>query len=240
VTDSRADRESDRFEGYLQSNRVPRSPNYNAVQLQEWLQTCVTEHPGCAGTQIQSTRPSEGPSRLLKIEQDQVRLQCDGFSKDEHPYITLSHMWGSDPSRQLILKKSNLASYRNGIALEALPSIFKEAVRLTRLLGYTYLWIDSLCIVQDSLVDWQTEAPKMATIYGSAICNLACVFPPNSFDANQRLDPRTCLPIVLRPATTHSSGLYAIRGDIYSRSYSQGFACKWHDPANWPLFSRAW
>jgi hypothetical protein len=237
--DSRAGSESNRFEGYLESVCAPKRPNYNVLQLQEWLQTCVSGHPGCSEFQRQSTRTSEGPSRLLQIEQDQVRLQCD-LKQKHYPYVTLSHMWGTEPSRQLILKEADLATYQTGIALDTLPAIFREAVHLTRLLGYVYIWIDSLCIIQDSSADWQVEAPKMAAIYGNAICNLACLLPPQRFESHQPLDPRTCIPCVVRPATDQRSGLYVMRGDIYSRSYTRGFACKWHEPVNWPLFSRAW
>ena len=43
----------------------------------------------------------------------------------------------------------------------------------TRNLGYRYLWIDSLCIVQDDQEDWDREATLMYNVYTNAECNLA-------------------------------------------------------------------
>lgn len=44
---------------------------------------------------------------------------------------------------------------------------------MTRQLGFQYLWIDSLCIVQDSAEDWQCESSRMATIYASSMLTLS-------------------------------------------------------------------
>jgi hypothetical protein len=49
-----------------------------------------------------------------------------------------------------------------------LPRTFQDAVLVTRRLGVKYLWIDSLCIIQDDVEDWQTESGKMADIYSDA------------------------------------------------------------------------
>jgi hypothetical protein len=35
-------------------------------------------------------------------------------------------------------------------------------------LGYAFVWIDSLCIIQDSLKDWEAECPHMSSIYRNA------------------------------------------------------------------------
>jgi hypothetical protein len=141
-------------------------------------------------------------------------------------------MWGSEPGNQLVLKEENLSQYQDGIPLEILPAIYKEAVDLGRLLGYQYLWIDSLCIIQDSPSNWETEASKMASTYGNALCNLACIFPPDRFYPERRLDLRAYIPCVVRSVTTEMSGLYAIPENIYSRSSRLGFACKWHKPVD--------
>jgi hypothetical protein len=239
MPNSKIDQELSLFEGYLNSKFAPKSPGYNAQQLRGWIQTCLASHPNCAEFQRQSTNMQERPSRILQIHRDRLKLRCNGLTQND-PYVTLSHMWGLEPTRQLILKGENLNIYQEGIALELLPSIYKEAVRLTQILGYEYLWIDSLCIIQDSASDWEAEASKMASTYGNAICNLACLFPPDHFDNHLRSDPRSHIPCALRPATTQTYGVYALQEKIYSQLGSSGFACDWHDHAKWPLFSRAW
>lgn len=49
--------------------------------------------------------------------------------------------------------------------MSSLPKNFYDAVKVTRGLGYDYLWADSLCIVQDSMEDWGREAARMAEVY---------------------------------------------------------------------------
>lgn len=49
--------------------------------------------------------------------------------------------------------------------MQDFPATIKDAVVLTRALGICYLWIDALCIIQDSKEDWETESALMANIY---------------------------------------------------------------------------
>ncbi|XXH01530.1 hypothetical protein Hte_007890 [Hypoxylon texense] len=78
-----------------------------------------------------------------------------------------------------------------GISFVELPKTFQDAVRLARFLGIDYLWIDSLCIIQDSHdnKDWKQEAQSMADVYRHSVCNIAatasrapaegCFYPRN-------------------------------------------------------------
>ncbi|KAJ9137481.1 hypothetical protein NKR23_g9084 [Pleurostoma richardsiae] len=47
--------------------------------------------------------------------------------------------------------------------------MFRDAVTLTRQLGIRWLWIDSMCIVQDDSEDWQRESGRMADIFENAL-----------------------------------------------------------------------
>jgi hypothetical protein len=86
---------------------------------------------------------------------------------------------------------------------------FFEAIRVTRTLGHRFLWIDSLCIIQDSTSDWEYEAARMAIVYGNAACNIAYLFPPqNGSQPMTREDSRVWAPCVLGPATPKRPGVY--------------------------------
>lgn len=61
----------------------------------------------------------------------------------------------------------------NEIALDSLPKTFRDAVLITRALNLRYLWIDSLCIIQDDIHDWEIEAANMYSIYANAHITLA-------------------------------------------------------------------
>lgn len=50
---------------------------------------------------------------------------------------------------------------------------FQDAVHVARLLGISYLWIDSLCILQDSQDDWRHEAALMGEVYKHALFNIS-------------------------------------------------------------------
>ncbi|KAI0433111.1 heterokaryon incompatibility protein-domain-containing protein [Xylaria sp. FL1042] len=54
------------------------------------------------------------------------------------------------------------------IDVAGLNKTFQDAIMITRLLGFRYLWIDSLCIIQDDTADWQREASRMAHVYSQA------------------------------------------------------------------------
>jgi hypothetical protein len=62
-----------------------------------------------------------------------------------------------------------------GICWEDMPRTFQDAIIITRGLGFEYVWIDCLCIIQDSEEDWNKEAPRMAGVYGNSACNIAAL-----------------------------------------------------------------
>jgi len=67
----------------------------------------------------------------------------------------------------------NIENHRTGIEVSALPQTIQDAASYTRRLGVKYLWIDSLCIVQDSVDDKRQEIAKMASIYQNAFVTIA-------------------------------------------------------------------
>lgn len=85
--------------------------------------------------------------------------------------LTFSHCWGE--SEQCKLLKSNLGSYEESVPMDQLTRTFKEAVDLAWRLGFRYIWIDELCIVQDSDEDWLHESAKMGDIYAHGVLNIA-------------------------------------------------------------------
>lgn len=86
-------------------------------------------------------------------------------------YVALSHCW----VKRDILKttKATISDHSSGIAFNNLPATFQEAIMVCRWFGVQYLWIDSLCIVQDDTVDWEEQASNMDMIYENAFFTLA-------------------------------------------------------------------
>ena len=96
--------------------------------------------------------------------------------------MTLSHCWGGQ--QPLTTTIHSLAQRKSGIPLNTLPALYRDAVTITRKLGVSYLWIDSLCIIQDSHEDWIAEATKMGDIYRNSHLTISAL---SAKDCHQQL-----------------------------------------------------
>ncbi|KAK4213817.1 heterokaryon incompatibility protein-domain-containing protein [Rhypophila decipiens] len=106
----------------------------------------------------------------LPSHHDQDHKQ--GRPKHKYKYAALSYCWGppSDALTQCTITSASLSSRLGqvGIQKEELSPILLDAITVTRRLGLSYLWIDSLCILQDDLADWEAESAVMGRIYSNA------------------------------------------------------------------------
>lgn len=92
-------------------------------------------------------------------------------------YIALSYCWGGHlPLRSTT---SNISEMKSGISCDELPRVFRDVVYVAWMLEVQYVWIDSLCIIQDDKDDWEIEASKMAEYYSQAYLVVACSTSPN-------------------------------------------------------------
>jgi len=136
----------------------------------DWILECLENHPRC-----QNYNQPSMPTRLLDLQldgrDDQVAL-VDGRSLSSVCYVTLSHRWGKD-SPPLQTTTENQTSHRKGILISKLPKTFQHAVSMARSLKLRYLWIDSLCILQDSELDKAIELPLMGAYYYGSFCNIS-------------------------------------------------------------------
>lgn len=80
------------------------------------------------------------------------------------------------------LLESNMELFSRSIPTEQLPQTFSDAITITRRLGYRYLWIDSLCIIQELKSDWISESAIMSEIYRGSTCTISAFGAKNSHD----------------------------------------------------------
>lgn len=71
------------------------------------------------------------------------------------------------------LLKYNYSAFLEGIPYDSLPQVFKDAAYIAARAGIDYLWIDALCIIQDSEEDWAAESAAMGLVYRNGVCNIA-------------------------------------------------------------------
>ncbi|KAH9206175.1 heterokaryon incompatibility protein-domain-containing protein, partial [Leptodontidium sp. 2 PMI_412] len=145
----------------------------------KWLRECISEHENCN----QVNCPTDWvPHRLLDVGSrcpfsDVIRLkQTEGWQTPVR-YAALSHCWGDIQPLKLV--NENLPTLVHGILLGDLPMTFQDSVRTIRRLGIQYLWIDSLCIIQDSKKDWDIESSLMTYVYGGSMLNIAAAASNN-------------------------------------------------------------
>ncbi|KAF4472611.1 heterokaryon incompatibility [Fusarium albosuccineum] len=142
-----------------------------------WIRNCEATHEHCG-----SGRDVPLPKRCLDLEPGSIGIdpairlvETNGATGT---YACLSHCWGKDPIPIKTTSKT-IAKHLHSISLAAFPKTFLDAVVLTRKLGLRYLWIDSLCIIQDSDLDWQIESIKMADIYRNSFVTITAISSPD-------------------------------------------------------------
>ncbi|KFY86241.1 hypothetical protein V500_07775 [Pseudogymnoascus sp. VKM F-4518 (FW-2643)] len=131
-----------------------------------WMRTCDS-HPHC--------KPAGGfcPTRLINVtEPDNPRLEL----REEIPigtgyrYATLSYVWGH--MQTYVLNVENQQNLSKGLDVTKLSRTILDAIRVTAQLGINYIWIDALCIIQNSPKDKAVELPQMANIYQSSVLTI--------------------------------------------------------------------
>jgi hypothetical protein len=125
-------------------------------------------------SQTDRTTKEEGAARLVEIldEESSIKLKLVDGSTDRAPYVALSYRWGALEAVWQTATE-NLDSRREKFSIDELPKTLSDTVRVTKDLGFRWLWIDSLCIVQNDRDDWAREAVKMASIYQNAIVTIS-------------------------------------------------------------------
>ena len=138
---------------------------------QSWIFECNTTHKHCH----YEDNPLL-PSRILDIGLDQssstVKLKVtDKTRKERGPYSALSYCWGGP--QPITTTRSSIDTLESGLAIATLPQTIKDAIEVTRWFGFRFLWIDSLCIIQDDIADKQSEIQNMGQIYKHATITIA-------------------------------------------------------------------
>ncbi|RSL85526.1 hypothetical protein CEP51_003296 [Fusarium floridanum] len=215
------------------------------AQIESWYLQCCKDHPKCTTYPGMVTQGSQLPSRLLDLQGDKIKLECNVESLCQLQYTTLSHMWGPDPNACLQLTQARLHEFQSDIPSSLLPTKYLEAIRIAKALGFQYIWIDSLCIIQDSDEDWKKEALKMAAVYGRTTLNISYVYPPSNSPSQQHLrDPRIIVPCELPMEHLRTSGNSSADPAALVFQSAPGFVNKFWSPTTykhiWPLLSRAW
>lgn len=150
------------------SNRHWHYSNRGLERAKAWFHRCLDDHD-CGESGFY-------PNRLLDIRGDQIRLfETKGVTDFKGPYVCLSHRWGSSGKR-LTSTVVNIDNHINGIPKEEVPRTFQDAIAVCKHMSVSYLWIDTVCILQEfdgmsiedrakTEADFAAESSAMARIY---------------------------------------------------------------------------
>ncbi|KAH7035986.1 heterokaryon incompatibility protein-domain-containing protein [Microdochium trichocladiopsis] len=156
--------------------------------IRDRIRTCRETHPLC---RAEPATAEDYPTRLIRVGANGKAVYLEdrdiyaGGEADRQaqsgqpslpslpPYIALSYRWGSVddtlPTKQrLMLTETTGERLRSGLAITDLPQVIRDACTTATRLGYQHIWVDRLCIFQDSANDWNREAAHMAQIYKQA------------------------------------------------------------------------
>ncbi|KAF7560931.1 hypothetical protein G7046_g3186 [Stylonectria norvegica] len=198
-----------------------------------WLKEC-SEHSEC---KLQHD-PSWRPTRLLHLDTVAGALKLRLVEGHDIPvgvqYMTLSHCWGDNVP--LTLTSDNLQSFMSSIPAGIMPKTYLDACEATQKLDHNYLWIDSLCIIQDDPHDWATEAGRVSNVYGNSFLNIAATAAADAtkglFYSPQERDRDPWLPIWIQ----RSWGGAKFEGEYLVCEFRDW----WKHLDNAPLNRRAW
>lgn len=211
------------------------------MQARKWIDDCIQNHEHCR----LSSAASSGfrPKRLLKLGStaDSVRL-CEAAEASSAapwtaPYATLSHCWGGSVPFQLTAG-NHVHLLENDISTQELGLTFQDAVEIASKLGVGYLWIDSLCILQDSADDWMEQSVQMQQIYSSSYCNIAATSAADSSEGCFRARKADALRPIKLLSIPESTG--SDNDDGVAQVYLTDAGLWWERFEREPLNRRAW
>lgn len=128
-------------------------------QIRHWLDSCQT-HEECPKALIGPL-----PTRVIEV----TPLKCPETPRVmttlglRGPYVCLSYCWG--PRQDYVLTTDSLQSFEQGIDISRLSRTVCDAITVAKGLGFRYLWVDALCIIQNSEWSKTCELAVMDRIY---------------------------------------------------------------------------
>ncbi|KAI5927180.1 heterokaryon incompatibility protein-domain-containing protein [Camillea tinctor] len=158
---------------------LSRDPQLRASVSKYWLSVCQQHHSRCGGI-----APTQMPTRVVDLGQSSTqitpKLYITGGKHDR--YVALSYSWGEGVRHKVKLKRDTFEAFQDQIPMTEMTLAHREALQIARELGYRYIWIDALCIIQGDKEDWANEAAKIADVYGNAELSIVAGRSNNSLE----------------------------------------------------------
>lgn len=134
--------------------------------IKRWINLCEHAHREACSIVWWKSGGDDLPEFVRMVDVNQMALVIAGRGCR---YVALSYVWGG-PGEDYWTTAANAKARnrRSGLEESALPATIVDAIQLTRHIGERYLWIDALCIIQDSQEDKAAQISIMDRVYGRA------------------------------------------------------------------------
>jgi hypothetical protein len=150
--------------------------------MRKWLERCDKSHTECRV--LHSWLGEEEcpilPTRVIEVGSNGDKLLLDHGSSGR--FSALSHRWNPGKTPEWVTKTRNLKKRHKGLDIKDLANSIQDAIKVTRKLNLRYLWVDSLCILQDSAEDWDIKSSQMVDVYSNAYVTLFADRAPDDED----------------------------------------------------------
>ncbi|KAH6875222.1 heterokaryon incompatibility protein-domain-containing protein [Alternaria rosae] len=207
----------DRYLGRRIASQADSAERFDVAK--SWLERCTRSHGAACALEA-----AVGfPTRLVHISRDdpsQLKLCLTQNMKGR--YVALSYSWGTGNTYKTTAK--SIDRLRSGFRTADLPKTLQHAVAIAHKMDFEWIWIDQLCILQDSVDDWSFESSHMAKVYGNSAFTICADSSSNTED-----------------------GIFHDRTVLQSHSFGPNFAMclqtictPWRDMVNHPLYHRGW
>jgi hypothetical protein len=211
--------------GLLQMKTTGSFVNLKIARL--WMNECLAAHQQCIATS--STYP-QLPNRILEIGESGSLVLRESKGQNA-PYMTLSYCWGN--TARYLTTKSNLNEHLQAVPIKSLPLTFQHFIAVCRFLGCRYIWIDALCIIQDSPQDVERELANVGDIYRNSILTITAA---GGFNANSGLfasrDPRCNRPCEIAASIDDGRKVSVLSGYLVA-------GITLYQPSE-PIYDRGW
>ncbi|KAJ8494705.1 hypothetical protein ONZ51_g2144 [Trametes cubensis] len=170
---------------------------YALAEAKTCIEGCVRNHPDCQAITPHPIGDAPLPTRLIDFSDPNCPYIVETDPAMRGRYVALSYVWGEDQPHRTT--KLNLFWYKLRIDPAELPQTILDAIRVTGELGIHFLWIDSLCIIQDSDQDMHHELGRMRDVYRNAFLTIdasSAAKVSEGFLQDRKLDP---MPLAVLP-----------------------------------------
>jgi hypothetical protein len=208
------------------------------AMVREWLVECDDRHEDCFRNMPSPKLP---PTHLINVNVsgttgDTVILEKVDLFAPFPKYAALSYVWGA--SQPYMTTVQNYPSYRKGLPVASLGKCLQDAIWVARKLGLSFLWIDALCIIQDSGDDKIREIARMDSIYSFAYVTISASHIFSCMQSFLSTSPRQCIHRFSGVEVPFQSINTKVHLRVLDRK-DDGYNNEWRED-NEPIHTRAW